>query len=144
MTPLSIHIFSSLLSYALFALAGIVACLYLHREKMIKSKQVKITSSKNLSLHQLDRTLLLTLIIGFILLSIALPTGIYVSSIKHGGQGVLSMRLFLPVVIWILYSALLTLRFVKGVRGRKLARSAVYGFGCAVLSSFYELYAVSS
>ena len=144
MTPLSVHIFSSLLSYALFALAGIVSCLYLHRERLIKSKQIKIASSRSISLHQLDRTLLAALIVGFILLSIALPTGIYVSSIKYKGQGVLSMRLFMPVVIWILYSVLLGLRLVKGVRGRKLARSAVYGFGCAVLSSFYELYAVTS
>ena len=142
MSPLSIHILASVLSYALFAFAGIVACLYLRREKLIKSKQVKITSSKSISLHQLDRTLLVALIVGFILLSIALPTGIYVSSVKYGGQGTLSMRLFMPVVIWVLYSVLLALRFIKGVRGRKLARSAVYGFGCAVLSSFYELYAV--
>ena len=144
MLPLSIHIFASMLSYALFALAGIVACLYLHRERMIKSKQVKITSAKSISLHQLDRTLLVALVVGFILLSIALPTGIYVASVKDGGRNILSMRLFMPVVIWVLYSVLLTLRFIKGVRGRKLARSAVYGFGCAVLSSFYELYALTS
>ena len=133
-----------MLSYALFALAGIVACLYLHRERMIKSKQVKITSAKSISLHQLDRTLLVALMVGFILLSIALPAGIYVASVKDGGRDILSMRLFMPVAIWVLYSVLLTLRFIKGVRGRKLARSAVYGFGFAVLSSFYELYALTS
>lgn len=139
-TVLIAHIVLCSLGYLLFAAAFVLACVYMYRDRAIKTKQFRLGSSFSLSLNHLDRLLFLTLTAGFVLTGIGLPLGLAVQKTVHGTVDLTSLRFTLPAAIWLFYLFMLLFRLLTGLRGRIPAQLSVFGFNFAAFSLIFELY----
>lgn len=137
---LIIHIIASSLGYILFGAAFATACLYIYRDHGLKTKRFKLDDRFPWSLHQLDYTLFAILWTGFLLMGAGLLLGMSVQKTMYGFINYASPRLIFPFFIWLFYLAILSFRFITGLRGRIPAHLSAYGFTCAALSFLYEMH----
>lgn len=137
---LIVHIAACSLGYLLFGVAFVVARVYIHREKAIKTKRLRLNDRFPWSLNQLDRCLFMTLVAGFIFLSLGLPTGVAIQKAVNGVADFSSPRLLFPAAIWFFYLLILAFRQVTGLRGKLPASLAVSGFNFTAFSFLFEMY----
>ncbi|CCH50268.1 cytochrome c biogenesis protein CcsA [Pseudodesulfovibrio piezophilus] len=136
---LIIHITACSLGYILFMCAFMIACVYIGKERAIKSKRIKLSSSFPFSLNELEQMLFLSLSIGFAFLSLGIPLGVLAQKAMYGSVNLTSIRLILPSAIWLFYLLIFIFRSLTGVRGKTTAYMAVYGFNCTAFSFLIEM-----
>lgn len=137
---LVLHIAICSLGYLLFGVAFVIACIYLWRERTLKTKTLKLGERFRWSLNKLDRWLFASLLVGFITMGLGLATGIALQNAMNGSMDLTSPRLLFPAVIWFFYLLILVFRLLTGLRGRIPSYMAVYGFKAVALSFLFELY----
>ena len=140
---LIVHIATSTAGYLVFAIAFVIACLFIYREKTIKSKNVNLKEKFSFSLDILDKYMFTALTVGFILLSVGIPTGALLQRKMFGSINMFSPRLAIPSVLWLFYLIIIYARYKSGYRGRVTSYLVIFGGCCTMLSLFYELYRVS-
>lgn len=140
MSPMLIlHITISSISYILFGTAFAIACLYMYRNRKIKTKNITLDDRFPWSLDQLDRALFTTLIAGFVLMGVGLILGLAVHAAVYGNLRLVAPRLLFPLFIWMFYFLILLFRVLTGLRGTIPAHLTAYGILCVSLSFIYEL-----
>lgn len=132
MTPLGrTHIFLAALGVAVFALAAVLALLYLVQERRLKRRRFEQTEAP---LATLDRLALRCVSVGFPIFTIALLTGaLWIA--RLGGVSTAAARrpeYLIAVAAWVAFGALLVARVGAGWRGRRAAWLTLGGFGAAL------------
>jgi ABC-type uncharacterized transport system permease subunit len=124
------HVFLATLGVAVFALAAILALLYLVQERRLKRKHFETTRDEA-PLALLDRLALRCVSLGFPIFTVALVTGaVWIA--RLGGLDTVEARrpeYLFAVAAWLAFGVLLLARVGAGWQGRRAAWLTLGGFG---------------
>jgi ABC-type transport system involved in cytochrome c biogenesis permease subunit len=127
---LTIHVLFCFLSYAAFALAFILAVLYLFFGKYLKVN--------------LDLLIYRCIVFGFPFLTLGIASGSIWASQAWGSYWSWDPKETWSLITWLVYAAFLHLRLAKNWRGRRSAWLAVLGFGLVVFTYLGVNYLMTS
>ena len=136
MGPLgSAHILLATLGVAVFALAAVLALLYLFEDRQLKHKRFDRVMGVGTPLETLDRLALRCVSIGFPVFTVAIVTGaIWIARLGLlRTPGALRPEYLFAVGTWVAFGVLLVARVGAGWRGRRAAWLTLGGFGGALL-----------
>lgn len=130
-----VHILLAVVGVAVFALAAVLALLYLFEDRQLKRKRFDRVVGRGTPLDTLDRLALRCVSIGFPIFTVAIVTGaIWVARLGLLRQAfVMRPEYALAVVTWAAFGVLLVARVGAGWRGRRAAWLTLGGFGGAML-----------
>ena len=131
---LALHVGSAALGTAALALAFGLSLVYLASEKQLKQKQPGRLFARLPSLELIDRLGWQLSIWGFVLLSVVVVTGSFVTRAEGQGLFRLEAKSGFALLAWALLAALIQARLVAGWRGRRVAILVVVGFLLLVCS----------
>ena len=137
---IGVHVSTALGGVALFAIAFVVALMYLLQEREVKGKRFGALFSRLPSLASLDQLNQRLVRVGFAVYSVALVTGAVVAKNAWGSFWSWDPQQISSLVVWLLYGAMVQLRHV-GVHGRRYALLTLAGFAL-VLTSMIAMGAV--
>ncbi len=128
------HIFLATLGIAVFALAAVLAVLYLVEERQLKRKRFD-RMKRDAPLATLDRLALRCVSFGFPIFTVALVTGaVWIARLGGLTAGELGRPEYvLAIASWIAFGVLLVARVGAGWHGRRAAWLTLGGFGGALL-----------
>jgi cytochrome c-type biogenesis protein CcsB len=130
---LPLHVATSFLGDAIFAIACIAGVMYLIQEHQIKTKRLGAFYTRLPSLNSLDSINYYAISYGFLLLTIGMITGSIVAQGAHGSYWRWDPKEVWSLLTWLCYAILLHLRLAIGWRGR---RSALMSIGCFFILLF--------
>lgn len=113
---------------ALLGLAGVAGVVFLREAQQLKSKR-RVGTAGLPSLEALDRVNVVSLCVGFTLLTLGVVTGMLWLDATRGQWWSGSAHEIWTTVAWAVYGVLLVARFVLHQSARNAALSAVGGFG---------------
>lgn len=129
-----VHVISSVISFGLLSLAGVYAILALIIDHSLKKRRLTHLVQSLPPLERLEDMLFHVIQTGFVLLTIALISGmIYVDDLMSQH---LVHKTVLSVLAWVLFGALLLGRWIKGWRGVIAVKLTLAGIGLLLLSYF--------
>jgi len=128
---------TALLGVALFAMASLVAVMYLLQEREVKGKRFGALFSRLPSLAALDQLNQRLVRVGFVVYTVALLTGSGMAKVVWKSAWQWDPQQVSSLVIWILYAAMVQLRHT-GWHGRRFALLTIAAFGL-VLGSMITL-----
>jgi ABC-type uncharacterized transport system permease subunit len=132
---LAFHIASNLLGLGVFLVAGGSSALYVALERRLRNKKLGMSqaSSRLPPLDALDRAAHRLLLVGFPLLTFGVVTGaVFTQRVAEGGSAAI-FRTVLGYATWGLLAAVLLLRQIIGLRGRRAAYGTLAGVLCVLL-----------
>lgn len=131
----SVHILLATVGVAVFALAAVLALVYLVQERRLKRKRFDLLQRENAPLDTLDRLAARCVSFGFPIFTLTIITGaIWIAQL--GLLRTLSAirpEYLLTVVSWAVLGVLLLARVGVGWRGRRAAWLTVGGFSATAL-----------
>lgn len=130
----ALHIFSSLLAYSLFALSTLLAWLMLWLAKDLRQHRLSPSVSFLPPLLSIEKLMFQALSMGFVLLTIALLSGMLFSEEVFGHAFAWSHKIVFGLASWFIYAAVLVLRWKQGARGKKIAYTVMGGFALLALA----------
>jgi ABC-type uncharacterized transport system permease subunit len=127
-----IHIMAAVVGVAMFAIATVLALLYLLEERSLKRKKFdkRIFESNRAPLENLDRLGHRLVYAGFPVFTAAVILGIV--WVSQRGTGFDRPEYPFAIASWLTYAALIVARQVYGWRGRRTALLTLAGFAAAV------------
>ena len=131
----TIHIFLATLGVATFALAAVLAIVYLLQERRLKHQHLDPKSRENAPLDTLDRLAARCVSFGFPIFTLTIITGaLWIArlGLLRSGEAVRPEYL-LTVIAWAVLGVLMLARLMVGWRGRRAAWLTVGGFSVAAL-----------
>lgn len=135
LTPgLDFHILTSLLAYSLLSIAAVQAVLLHFQDKHLHNKQSGGFIRALPPLESMEKLLFKLIILGFIVLSIALASGMYYLQNMFAQH--LAHKTILSIIAWIVFAVLLIGRWQFGWRGRIAIRWVLSGFILLMLAYF--------
>src|SRR5689334_23821527 len=138
-----IHVSSLLFAYASFALACMIGITYMLQFKEIKAKHLGFFYTRLPSLQVLDRMNHVTIVIGWIFLTVGLVVGFVwaaqARSYAAGSPQVQAMsvadpKILVAIVCWVVYSFELFAARLIGWGGRKTAYLSLIGFSIVMFN----------
>ncbi|HKY38268.1 MAG TPA: cytochrome c biogenesis protein CcsA [Polyangiaceae bacterium] len=132
---LAFHIAANLLGLGVFLVAGGSSALYVLLERRLRHKKSALSSgsSRLPPLDALDRAAHRLLLIGFPLLTFGVVTGaVFTQQVAEAGSAAI-LRTALGYATWGLLAAVLLLRQLIGLRGRRAAYGTLAGVACVLL-----------
>ena len=130
-----VHILLAVIGVAVFALAAVLALLYLFEDRQLKRKQFERMMGRGTPLETLDRLALRCVSVGFPVFTVAIVTGaIWVARlglVRHAAA--LRPEYIFALATWAAFGVLLIARVGAGWRGRRAAWLTLGGFGGAML-----------
>src|SRR5580692_7677714 len=130
-----VHILLAVIGVAVFALAAVLALLYLFEDRQLKRKQFERMLGRGTPLETLDRLALRCVSVGFPVFTVAIVTGaIWVARLGLVRQAAaLRPEYLFALATWAAFGVLLIARVGAGWRGRRAAWLTLGGFGGAML-----------
>jgi len=136
-TPLStLHIAVSILAYGLLAIAASQSVLLLFQEHLLRQHQPGGLMRALPPLMAVEQTMFQLIVIGFILLTLTLISGIFFSEQVFGEAFKFSHHIVLSIAGWAVYAVLLLGRWRLGWRGKVASSWTLTGFGLLLLAYF--------
>lgn len=132
----TVHILLATLGVATFALAAVLAALYLMQERRLKRKRLDLSQgNENAPLDILDRLASRCVSFGFPVFTLTIVTGaVWVAQLGLLRSGsAIRPEYILTIVAWAVLGVLLFARVAGGWRGRRVAWLTVGGFSAAAL-----------
>ena len=123
------HIITIFIGDAALVLAGGAGMFYLIQERAIKHKKRGFFYKRLPPLEMLDSAGYACLVLGFIMLTLGLITGIVYAGLVWGRLWAWDPKEVWSGITWLVYAALLHERLVVGWRGRRAAIMAIIGLG---------------
>ena len=112
--------------------AGGSSALYVFVDRRLRNKKLSRGSSRLPPLEALDRAAHRLLLIGFPLLTFGVVTGaVFTQRVAEGGNAAV-LRTVLGYATWGLLAAVLLLRQIIGLRGRRAAYGTLAGVACVL------------
>lgn len=131
---LAVHVTLAFLGNAVFALAFATSAAFLLQQNLLKSRRGGPRLHRLPSVQTLDRLSLVFLMWGFPLLTLGIVTGGFWSMSASGHFWSGEAREILAAVTWVLYAALLQLRLLGGLHGRRAATWTIAAFSLLLAS----------
>jgi HemX protein len=122
-----LHAAVSLIAYGAFALACVAGVMYLVQERLLKKHRLNSVYQNLPPIHDLAEALQRVLIAGLVLLTIGLIAGFLA-----GNAAEHKAAIAWAVGVWILYGALLVLRWTHRFSARRIAWLSVAAFTIAL------------
>ncbi|MEN8134867.1 MAG: c-type cytochrome biogenesis protein CcsB [Thermodesulfobacteriota bacterium] len=133
---LPIHAGVALLAYGFLALAFCGGIMYLLQEREIKNKRFGFFYSRLPSLEALDSLNRHCLATGFPLMTLGIITGMLWTKQGAGAYWQWAPKETLSLVTWLIYAAIIHLRFTLGWRRRRAAIMVIIGFLVALVTLY--------
>lgn len=130
----SLHAALILLSYGAFGLSSIAAAMYLTQEHDLKFHKTRNFFSLLPPIERLERITARLLIAGFLLLSVGLALAPALMKSTYGVYFKPDFKILWSMFVWLLFGALLVMRWFYSQRGRKFAWGTVGGFSFVLLT----------
>ena len=131
---ISLHAALTLLSYGAFGLASVAALMYLNQDHDLKFRKLRAVSSLMPPIQRLEVVIGRLLLSGFILLTLGLLSGAIAIERPAGVSYGSDSKVLWSGGVWLLYLALIILRWGYAHRGRRFALSALGGFAFVLLT----------
>ena len=135
---LPVHIATAVLGEASFAVAGLVAAVYLIQERRLKQKRKLAKSGTGLhklpALELLDNVSVRLVLLGFPMMTVGLLAGAIYGKEVSGHYWTWGLLNTVSVAVWGLFAVLLHFRLTIGWRGRKAALLTLVGVMATVLA----------
>jgi len=128
------HTTVSTLGMAILSLAFAMSVIYLIQDRALKSKKTLRLIERLPALEKADHVGHQALIVGFILLTLGIGTGVIINSNNYAQLWVPGPKQIFPLLAWIVFAAILSSRTVLGFRGRKSAYLTIAGFALGLLT----------
>ncbi|MDR3427146.1 MULTISPECIES: cytochrome C assembly family protein [Silvimonas] len=128
-----LHFMAAMLAYGLFTNATGVAILMRLADKRLHHASANLLVQKLPPLLALEKLLFACITTGFLLLTIALITGVTFSEEIFGKALEFNHKIVLSVAAWVVYGLLLVGRKLRGWRGRVATLWATTGFCLLIL-----------
>jgi ABC-type uncharacterized transport system permease subunit len=123
-----LHVILASAGFSLLGVAGLAGLLFLAEDRTLKAKRPSLLRGRLPSLEALDRVNLLSLALGFPLLTFGVIAGMVWSQGLTGRPWSGGAHATWSAVAWAIYLALVVARFAAGWRGREAAACAAAGF----------------
>lgn len=129
------HVFLASVGVATFAMAAVLAIVYLMQDRRLKRKRFDLLRADSASLDTLDRLAGWCVSFGFPVFTLAIVTGaVWVARLQIlRGSLALRPEYLLTVIAWLAFGLLLVVRVGAGWRGRRVAWMTLSGFAAAAL-----------
>ncbi len=121
---LAIHVSLAILSYGSFALACALAGMYLSQYDKKGPEGLKTV----------DENMYRAIVIGYILLTLCILTGSLWAQKAWGRYWAWDPKETWSLITWLIYTAYLHMRKVKGMKDKRAAQFAVIGFLCVIFT----------
>jgi ABC-type uncharacterized transport system permease subunit len=129
-----IHVLLASAGLALLAVAGTAGALYVTRHRTIKSKRPSAIRLPLPSLEALDRVNAISLVVGFLLLSLGVVTGVLWTHAADGRLWPATLHANATLAAWLVLAVLVAARFGTGQGARQSALSSMAGFTLMLLA----------
>jgi ABC-type uncharacterized transport system permease subunit len=130
---LALHVFTGIGGFAIFAVACIIALMYLLQEREVKGKRFGALFSRLPDLNALDRLTQRLVRFGFVVFSVAVVTGALVAKRAWGSFWSWDFQQVAALAIWTVYGVMVQLRH-RGIHGRRYALLTLAAFGLVAVS----------
>lgn len=131
---LAVHVTLAFLGNVVFAFAFATSAAFLLQQNLLKARRGGPRLHRLPSVQTLDRLSLVFLMWGFPLLTLGIVTGGFWSMSASGHFWTGEAREVLAVLTWVLYAALLQLRLLGGLSGRRAASWTIAAFSLLLAS----------
>lgn len=128
------HIIFALLSYAIMAIASLLALILAYVDHRLKNHKLTISAINLPPLMTLEKSLFQFILIGFVLLSCTLLTGFIFLDDMFAQEK--AHKAILSIIAWIIYATLLWGHYRKGWRGRLVIYITIVGSSLLTLAYF--------
>jgi ABC-type uncharacterized transport system permease subunit len=135
--PRSLFIFHttvSTLGMATLCVALAMSLIFLVQDRALKARRTLRLLERLPPLDRCDQIGLQALVIGFVLLTLGIVTGIIVNAALHPRRWAVGAKEVFPVLAWAIFATVLVARFKVGLRGRKSAYLTITGVTLGLLS----------
>ena len=129
-----VHVTSSLIGYASFALAFGAALAYISQEHLLKAKRIGVLQKHLPSLDAMDHLAYRTVALGFPMLTLGVITGAMWAQTAWGAYWNWDPKEIWSAITWLVYAAYLHVRVVRGWRGKWANRLLIAGFACVLIT----------
>jgi ABC-type uncharacterized transport system permease subunit len=129
-----IHFFIAMVAYSLFTLAALHAIIMTVAERRLHRGELTRPLASLPPLLTMEALLFRLIAIAFVLLTLALATGIVFSETLFGKALEFNHKTLFSILSWLIFAALLIGRHVWGWRGRKAVRWTLAGFATLLLA----------
>lgn len=133
---LYIHVFTSIISYAAFAVSFGTSIMYLFKNSMERNKSKSELNKRIPSLDVLDDISYKFIAVGILFLLIVIISGAIWAEFAWGRYWSWDPKETWSLITWLVYAAYLHARFTYGVRGVGAAVMSLFGF-IFVLFTFF-------
>ncbi len=134
---LKAHILTSVLGEAFVIIAFGVAVFYLLQQRALKNKQIDLLQHTQVSISKLSQALIITIWVGFILLTGGLILGaIFWQFYFDGDRADLLGKILWAIIVWLWYLSTLISRNLFNISAKKLAWMTIAGFVLLSLGLF--------
>lgn len=128
------HFFAAMLAYGLFTLSALHAVFMAIVERRLRARHVSNGLGQLPPLLAMEALLFRMITVGFLLLTVALASGILFSEHIFGKAMALDHKTLFALAAWAIFAALLIGRRVYGWRGRIAMRWTLAGFVALLLA----------
>jgi cytochrome c-type biogenesis protein CcsB len=130
----TIHVVTSLIGYASFALAFSSALVHVLQERLLKAKRIDVLQKRLPSLDALDRFSYSMVALGFPMFTLGIVTGSLWAQSAWGSYWSWDPKETWSLITWLVYAAYLHVRMFLGWRGKLANRLLVAGFTCVLIT----------
>jgi len=128
------HIALIFTGYAALVLSFTASLLYLIQERSLKAKKASGILSRLPALEVIDEIGYRSLLLGFPFMTLGLIAGTVVAQSTYGRVDFLDPKIFLSLLMWVVYLVMVFTRWNSGWRGRRAAYLATFAFAAAVVA----------
>jgi ABC-type uncharacterized transport system permease subunit len=128
------HIALVVAGYAALVLSFAASLLYLIQERALKSKRLGGIFSRLPALEVIEQIAFRSVLFGFPFMTLGLIAGVALAQVTFSRVNFLEPKIFLSVLMWVVYLVLLYTRWNAGWRGRRAAYLASGAFVAAVVA----------
>ena len=130
----AVHTISAFLAYAAFAISFVTSILYLLQHRALKSRRGGSFYQQLPNLEELENIAFFTILLGVPLMTVTLITGFIWAKGEFGHYWVWEPKIVLAIVTWLVYSALLYIRYVRSMHGSKVMRYLLFSFSSVLVT----------
>jgi len=135
-TGFQFHFLTAMLAYSLLTLAALHAVFMGFTENALHRRMVRRSLTSLPSLLSMESLLFRMLMLGFILLTLAVGSGVFFSEQIFGKPLAFDHKTVFAIASWAIFATLLFGRHVWGWRGKRALRLTLAGFGLLILAYF--------
>lgn len=131
---LGLHVISALLGYSGITISAVYGLLFILLYKNLKANRFGLLFNRMPSLETLEKLSFYSLIIGFVLLSIAITIGIIWLPSAFPDFRYSDPKLVGTILVWLVYGAGIAGKYAAKLYGRKVILFSLFGFALAMIS----------